>query len=43
MNKEMEAETTKMDLTPGHLIDSEDECVDDAVTIHIRKERITKT
>ena len=33
---------TKMDLTPDHLADSEDEGVDEAIPIHIRKERTTK-
>ena len=36
-NEEMEAEMTKMDLTPDHLVDSEDEGVDEAISIHIRK------
>ena len=34
---------TKMDLTPDHLEDSEDEGADEAIPIHIRKERITKS
>ena len=42
MNEEMEAEMTKMDLTPDHLADSENEGVDEAIPIHIRKERTTK-
>ena len=33
---------TKMDLTPDHVEDSEDEGVDEAIPIHIRKERTTK-
>ena len=33
----------KMDLTPDHLEDSEDEGVDGAIPIHIRKERTTKS
>ena len=42
MNEEMEAEINKMDSTPGNLADSEDESVDEAIPIHIRKERTTK-
>ena len=42
MNEEMESETTKMDLTPDHLAKSEDEGADEAIPIHIRKERTTK-
>ena len=42
MNKEMEAEMTKMDLTPDHLADTKDEGVDKEIPIHIRKERTTK-
>ena len=37
MNEEMEAEITKMDLTPDHLADSKDEGSDEATPIHIRK------
>ena len=33
----MEAEMNKMDLTPDHLEDSEDEGVDEAIQIHVRK------
>ena len=33
----MEAETSEMDLTPDHLAYSEDEGVDEAIPIHIRK------
>ena len=36
MNEEMEAEMTKMDLTPDHLSNSEDEGADEAIPIHIR-------
>ena len=43
MNEEKEAEMTKMDLIPDHLADSEDEVYDEAVTINIRKERMTKS
>ena len=42
MNEEMEAEMNKMYLTPGNLADSEDESVDEAIPIHIRKEITTK-
>ena len=42
MNEEMEAEMTKMDLTPDHLEDSKDEGADEAIPIHIRKERMKK-
>ena len=42
MNEEMEAEMTKMDITPDHLEDSEDEGADEAILIHIRKYRIKK-
>ena len=42
MNEEMEAELTEMDSIPDHLAVSEDENVDKAVQIHIRKERNTK-
>ena len=38
MNEEMESEMNKMDLTPGNLADSEDESVDESITIQIRKE-----
>ena len=38
----MEAEMNKMDLTPGKKADSEDESVDEAIPIQIRKERTTK-
>ena len=38
----MEAEMTKMDLTPDHLTDSEDEVADEDIPSHIRKERTTK-
>ena len=37
MNEEMEAEMTEMDLTPDHLADSEDEGVDEAIPIQIRR------
>ena len=43
MNEEKEAEMTKMDLIPDHLADSEDEVSDEAVTINIIKERMTKS
>ena len=33
----MEAEITKMDLTPDHLLDSKDEVADEPIPIHIRK------
>ena len=39
----MEIEMTKMDLTPDHLEDSEDEGADEVIPIHIRKERTTKS
>ena len=42
MNEEMEAETNKMDLTSGKKADSEDESVDEAIPIQIRKERTKK-
>ena len=38
----VEAEMTKMDLTPDHLADSEDEVFNEAIPINIRKERTTK-
>ena len=38
----MEAEVTEMDSIPDHLEVSEDESVDEAVPIDIRKERKTK-
>ena len=38
----MEAEMTRTDLIPDHLVDSEDEGADEAVPIHIRKERMKK-
>ena len=41
MNK-IEAELTRMDSIPNHLAVSEDESVDEAVPINIRKERKTK-
>ena len=34
-NKEMEAEMTKMDLTPDHLAEEENEDVDEAIPTHI--------
>ena len=37
MNEEMEAEMTKVYLTPDHLEDSKDEGVAKAIPIHIRK------
>ena len=43
INEEMEAEMTKMDLTTDHLADLEDEGVDEAISIHIRKERTKKS
>ena len=43
MCEEMETEMTKIDLTPDHLTDSKDEGADEAIPIHIRKERITKS
>ena len=39
MNEEMEAELMKMDPIPDKLSVSEDESVDEAVPIYIRKER----
>ena len=42
MNEEIEAELMKMDSIPDHLAVSEDESVDEAVPIDIRKERKTK-
>ena len=41
-NEEMEAEMSKMDLTPEHLAYSEDEGADEAIPFHIRKEIIKK-
>ena len=38
----MEAELTEMDTIPDHLAVSEDESIDEAVPIYIRKERKTK-
>ena len=38
----MEDELTEMDSIPDHLTVSEDESVDEAVHMHIRKERKTK-
>ena len=43
MNEEMEAETTEMYSIPDHLSDSEYEGANEAVPIHIRKERRTKS
>ena len=40
--KKMEAELTEMDSIPDHLAVSEDESVNKAVPIDIRKERKTK-
>ena len=42
MNEKMESELTKMDSIPDHLALSEDESVDEAVSIDITKERKTK-
>ena len=42
INENMEYELTKMDSIPDHLAVSEDESVDEAVPIDIRKERKTK-
>ena len=42
MNEEIEAEIAKMNLTPDHLTDSKNEGVDEAIPIHIRKERTKK-
>ena len=42
INEEMEAEMTKMDLTPDHLADLENGGVDESTPIHIRKERMIK-
>ena len=42
MNEEMEAELMKTDSRPENLAVSEDESVDEAVPIDIRKERKTK-
>ena len=39
MNEEMESETTEMYSIPDHLEVSEDESVDEAVPIDIRKKR----
>ena len=38
----MEAELTEMDSIPDHLVISEDEIADEALPIHIKKERKTK-
>ena len=38
----MKTEMNIMDLTPVKFSDSEDESVDEAIPIHIRKERTTK-
>ena len=43
MNETMEPEPTETDIIPDHLAVSEDERVDKAVPIDIRKERKTKT
>ena len=43
MDEEMETEMTKMELTPDHLAHSEYEGADEAIPIHIRKERMTKS
>ena len=43
MIEEMGADTTKLDLTPAHLSDSEDQGVDESTPINIRKERTTKS
>ena len=42
MNEKMEAKLMKMDSIPDHLAVSEDESVDEAVPIDIRKEIKTK-
>ena len=42
MNKEMESELVKMDSRPDNLAVSEDEGADEAVPVHILKERKTK-
>ena len=42
MNEKMESELTKMDSIPDHLALSEDESVDEAAPIDIRKERNKK-
>ena len=42
MNEEMEAEMTKMDLILDPFTEEENEGVDEAIPIHIRKERIPK-
>ena len=41
--KKMESELTKMDSIPDHLAVSEDDSADEAVPIHIRRERKTKS
>ena len=43
MNEEMEAEMTKIDLTPNHLEDSGDEGFDEAIPINIIKEGTKKS
>ena len=43
MNEELESEMNKMYLTPENLADSEDESVDEAIPIQIRKERTIKS
>ena len=43
MDEEMESELTEMDSIPDHLAVSEDEGADEAVPIHIRKERKKKS
>ena len=42
MNEEMEAQLIKTDSRPENLAASEDESVDEAIPIDIRKERKTK-
>ena len=42
MNEEMEAKMTETDSIPDHLAVSEDEGADEAVPIHVIKERKTK-
>ena len=43
MNEEMESEFTKTDSRPDNLVVSEDESVDESVSIDIRKERKKKS
>ena len=43
MNEEMKAKMTKIYLTPDYLADSEDQGVEEAIPIHIRKRGTNKS